>query len=98
MLKNQKKGFFEKVFKEMRLKLKDLIVDVAEVELLEKLEPEGPGVRPKVSVFRGVFLFTRVEVRVTRLGSLDLNELVELTHRKNCTKRSRCSSDCGTRT
>lgn len=60
----------------MRLRLRDLIVDASQIELVEKLEPQGPGAKPKVSVFRGLFLFTQVEARVTRLDSLSLHELV----------------------
>jgi hypothetical protein len=77
ILKNQKKGFFERVFKEMKHRLKDLITNRVEIELLEKLESDSLNTKPKVCVYRGLYLFTQVEVRVTRLDALDLNELVD---------------------
>ena len=60
----------------MRYRLKDLITNSLEVELLEKLESDSLSLKPKVCVYRGLYLFTQVEVRVTRLDALELNELV----------------------
>ena len=60
----------------MRYRLKDLITDSREIELIEKLEVEGMKMKSKVCVYRGLYLFTQVEVRVTRLNALDPDELV----------------------
>lgn len=76
ILKNQKKQIFDKIFKEMKSKLKDLIVDSKEIEIIEKLEPSYLQINPNVCIYRGLYLFTKVEIKVIPLRSLDLNQLV----------------------
>lgn len=60
----------------MRSKLKDLIINYKELDLIEVVEPEGMKLKPIIRIYRGTYLFTQVEVKVIPLNSLDLDQLV----------------------
>ena len=76
VLKNHKNGFLEKIFKEMRSKLRELVIPSTELDLIELLEPPCLLIGASAKLYRGTFLFTQVEVKVVSLISLDLDQLV----------------------
>lgn len=82
-MKNQKKCFFDKIFKEMKSKLKDLIVHWKEIDLIEKLDPEPLQTKAMGFIYRGLYLFTKVEVKLIPLKALDLHQLVSFNTKFN---------------
>lgn len=69
----------QKLLKEMRYKMKDIIVESDDLDILDSYDSDITNKQFKSNLYKGIYQFTHVDIKVVRLTALKEKELVLLT-------------------